>query len=113
MRFTLIVLLCVSLCISLRLSVVLANDEYIYQRAFTSKCNELAKDPANGFSKGHCGNPIFLIHPRIVNLVDSKLPQGLKERQAKWREENSIMNNKVSSFFKIASSLFGVFLILR
>ena len=113
MRSNLIVFLCITLCISLRLCVVLANDQYVYQTAFITKCYELAKDPANGFWKMHCNNPIRLIPPRIVNLIDSKLDQGLKERQAKWKEENCWSNNKVSSFFKIASSLFGVFLILR
>jgi hypothetical protein len=109
MQITLIVLL---LCLSLRLCVGLVETEFVYERAFTRKCNELAKDQANGFSKGHCSNPIFLIPAKIVNLIDSQLPPGLKEEQAKWDEENSWKNNKVSSFFKLVSSLFGVFIIL-
>jgi hypothetical protein len=72
----------------------------------------LARDPANGFSKYNCGTHRWLIPPEIIEFVDSHLPPGLKEEQAKWDEENSWKNNKVSTFVKIASAMLGLLIIL-
>ena len=84
MQLTFIVLI---LCLSLRLCVGLVESEFVYERQFTEKCRMLARDPANGFSKYNCGTHRWLIPPEIIEFVDSHLPPGLKEEQAKWDEE--------------------------